>query len=113
MRKSRPNPPPPFEEKIKVERLVLRALCTGTPEGSVRETARRLLRDYSWREPVHRVLFEVLNALPSDRPEDIRSLLPSRLTLRGFPDLDCDDLFLPHSLSGKDAMRLMQKLCAS
>lgn len=101
---------PPCGEIIKTERLVLRALCMGTPEGSVRAAARCLLRDYSWHEPAHRAIFEVLDSLPSDLPEVVRDQLPARLTLKGYPDLDFEDLFRPHSLSKEETERLIQML---
>jgi hypothetical protein len=98
---------------VKAERLVLRVLCTGTPQGPVRESARQFLRDYSWREPAHQVIFDALESIPSDLPEVIYSQLPARLTLRGFPDIDCEDFFQPHSLPREEAVRLMEELCSS
>ena len=110
LHQSGPNHQSRDEQTVKIERLVLRALCTGTPQGPVRKTARRLLRNYSWREPVHRVIFEALECIPSDLPEDIRSRLPARLTLKGYPAVDFEDLFQPHSLSKEEAERLFREL---
>ena len=95
---------------VEQERLALRAMCTGTPQGSVLETARRLLRSYSWREPVHQAIFQAVESIPSDSPEDIRNRLLTRLTVRGFPDVDCADLFQPHCLSKEEAERLFWSL---
>ena len=74
------------------------------------ETAKRLLRGYCWREPVHQAIFEALESIPSDSPEAIRSRLLTRLTVKGYPDVDCEDLFQPHSLSKEEAERLFQAL---
>jgi hypothetical protein len=95
---------------LETERRVLRALCQGTLEGSVRAAARALLPSYRWREPLHQVIFDVVLSIPSDIPEVIQSQLPARLTRRGFPDFNFDDLFRPHGLSKDDAEGLMREL---
>jgi len=95
---------------IGMERQVLRALCQGTPEGSVRETATQILKGYRWREPLHQVVFEVLASFPTDAPETLREHLPSRLTRCGFPDVAWEDFFALPSLSKEEAERLMRRL---
>ncbi len=85
-------------------------MCQGTPQGSVRESARRILRAYRWREPLHRLIFEVLLNLPTEIPELVRTELPARLTRKGFPDLDTADLFEPSELSKEEAERLVCQL---
>ena len=89
---------------------MLRALCQGTPQGSVRETAKDILRTYRWREPLHHVIFEVILGIPTEVPEAIRTQLPARLTRRGFPDVDIEDLFEPHGLSKEEAEHLIRQL---
>ncbi len=98
---------------IQTECLVLQALCQGTREGSVREAGRRILEDYRWREPTHRVVLEVLMTMPASSPETIRDLLPCRLTRMGFPDVAWEHFFQPHSLSKEEAERLMRELAES
>ncbi len=95
---------------VQTERRVLGVLCQGTAEGSARETARRHLRDYRWREPLHQVVFEVLMAMPGDAPALARDQLPARLTRKGFPDVDWEQFFEPHSLSLEEAGTLMREL---
>ena len=95
---------------LKDERRVLQALCQATPQGSVRATARDILRTYRWREPLHHVIFEVVLSIPTEVPEVIRAQLPARLTRRGFPDVDIEDLFKPHGLSKEEAERLIRQL---
>ena len=89
---------------------MLQALCQGTPQGSVRATARDMLRTYRWREPLHHVIFEVVLSIPTEAPEVIRDQLPARLTRRGFPDVDIEDLFKPHGLSKEEAEHLIRQL---
>ncbi len=98
------------EDIVSTERLLLRALCLPPVQGSVRDTARRLLRDYCWKEPLHQTLFHVLCTLSTDDPETIHNLLPSSLARYGYPDVDFASLFEPHSLSKEDVVRLMSKL---
>jgi len=95
---------------VQTERRVLQALCQGTPQGSIRETAERLLDKYRWQEPLHRVIFEALMSIPTSAPDLIRDQLPSRLTRKGFPDVPWDDLFEPHALSRQEAERLVHQL---
>jgi hypothetical protein len=102
-----------LDPAIQVNRLeqgVLRALCHGTTEGSVREFARAALQNYRWREPVHQAIFEALLAIPSDSSEIICAELPARLTRMGFPDVDCETLFKGKRLSKREAEGLMVQL---
>jgi hypothetical protein len=92
------------------ERQVLRALCQGTAQGSVRESARLLLKNYRWRDPVHGVLFETLANLAAPAPEALRSQLPALLTRRGFPDVAWEDFFSPHGMTKEEAEELMRRL---
>jgi len=106
-----PNPETSRQTHIlEVERRVLGALCQGTPQGSVRATARNILRSYRWREPLHEVIFDVVLSIPTEAPEVIREQLPARLTRRGFPDVDIEDFFKPHGLSKEEAERLIRQL---
>jgi len=95
---------------LETERHLLRALCQGTFEGSVRASARALLAGYPWREPLHQVVFDAVLSIPSDSPELIQSELPARLTRRGFPDFNLDDLFRPQDLSKDEVEGLMREL---
>lgn len=102
-----PSEPP---SAIESERLVLQALCQGTPEGSIRDTAKRLLADYRWREPSHQIIFEVLMSIPTGKPQLLRDQLTTRITRRGFPDLPWESIFAPHNLTKEQAERLMTEL---
>jgi hypothetical protein len=87
------RPPNTKEEIALIERKVLCSICQGALEGSLRELARATLRNYTWQNTAHQVIFEVLTAIPSESPDVIRAQLPSRLTRLGFPDLDWEWLF--------------------
>ena len=101
---------PDEDSKAKLELQVLRAVCQGTPQGSVRDGALRVLCNYAWREPVHQAIFGCLARLTSANLEFLRSELPACLTRKGFPDVDLELLFEPHSLTKEDAERLMREL---
>lgn len=107
------SPPREEESLVGTERLVLRAMCQGTPQGSVREAAIQMLRDYNWREPVHQVVFNCVLEIPTENRETVRNLLPERLTRKGFPDVEWEVFFEPHSLTQQDAEQLMRELKAS
>jgi hypothetical protein len=94
-----------------LERLALQAISSATPEGKVRETARRILAGYCWREPFHQVMFEALMSTEDSRV--IRELLPARLTRKGFPDFDIDDLFEPSGLSPEQIQQLFERIRAA
>ena len=94
------------------EKLVLRVLCRGTPQGPVKEALMPLLRDYRWRAQLHQVIFSALAAIPSDDPAVLRQLLPAKLTRMGFPDIEWQGFFAPHSLSRKESIALVRRMGA-
>lgn len=98
------------EPILPLERRALQILCQGAPEGSLRRTAKEVLENYAWRDPIHKVIFDSLIALPSERPELIRAELPARLTRKGFPDIDWERFFQPHGLSKSEARSLFKNL---
>lgn len=98
------------QDILDTERHVLQTLCQGTAQGSVKDIGRAILHDYRWRDPVHHAIFGILIAIPTADPEVLRNQLPVRLTRKGFPDFDIEDLFEPHSLSKEEAERLMRQL---
>lgn len=93
-----------------IEIQVLRILCLGTHQGSVREIARSLLRSYPWRNALHQALWNALRAIPSENPEILRQLLPAQMTRLGFPDVEWEEIFAPHSLSKAEAIALMRRM---
>jgi len=95
---------------VDLEHLVLRALCRGTPQGSLRQAARRILAGYRWHDPLYESVFKIIMSLPSDDPQVVRDELPARLTRSGFPDFDLDDFFRPVELSHEQVLNLMNQM---
>lgn len=95
---------------VPTEIMALRVICLGTPEGSVKEIGKSLLRDYHWSNALHQAIWNALYSLPSENPETLRQLLPARLTRLGFPDVEWEEFFAPHSLSKDEAIALMRRM---
>ena len=104
------NPPPENFSHSEKELVVLRAMCQEAPQGSGREAALRALKDYQWHEPVHQAIFHCLSRFPSANLDLLRSELPACLTRQGFPDVDWNAFFSPHSVTREDAERAMGAL---
>lgn len=97
---------------LQLEKLVLRVLCSGTPQGSVQETLPPLLRGYRWKSTLHQAIFNAIAAIPSEDPETLRQLLPAKLTRMGFPDVEWDEIFSPPSLSRDEAIDMVRQMVA-
>ncbi len=93
-----------------MEREVLRFLCKAAQASPTFEAARDLLKEYSWGEPVHQVIFEILAGFPSPNPSVLRDQLPALLTRRGFPDVDWEDFFSLHSSSDEQFSILVRQM---
>jgi hypothetical protein len=98
------------EDGRSAETLLIRALCCGTPQGSVKEEGRRLLRNYHWHDEQCHAVYDALMNLPAQNLEILRELLPSELTRRGFPDVEWEDIFAPHLLSRDEVIGLMRRI---
>jgi hypothetical protein len=95
-------------ERIAAERDLLRLLCSVLVKPVTRVELCRLIDPAKFVEPVQRVLFEEIRALgPIDSKRLLQSL-PERVTNRGFPDFDLEDLLTPKLVSEKDIERLFQ-----
>jgi hypothetical protein len=96
-----------------IEILALRVLCLGTSQGPVKAIGKTLLHDYHWHNALHKALWDAISGLPSDNPQILRQLLPAKLTRLGFPDIEWDEFFAPHSLSKDEAIALMRRMASS
>ncbi len=101
---------PAREEIVAAELAVLRAMCTGTPEGTVWDKGMLLLGTYPFCDTVHQLIFEVLQEINTDLLEIIRKQLPQRLTRKGFPSVSFENFLAPHGLSGAEAIERMRQL---
>jgi hypothetical protein len=98
------------DETLSTELAVLRAMCTGTPEGTVWDKGMLLLGSYAFRDTVHQLIFEVLQEINTDLPDIIRKQLPVRLTKKGFPSVPHENFLAPHGLSAAEALERMRRL---
>lgn len=98
------------ESRIRLERRLLAALCTGTPEGSVRAAAQARLSNYLWADAAHRAIFEIVMSFPSTKADALREQLPARLTRRGFPDVDFVCLFSSPTAAQEEVDKWMAEL---
>ena len=96
-----------------IEARLLRLICQGGANAQLRGEIVSRLRGYAFRSVEHQILFDCLQGLSSDQPDQIRSLLPERLVRAGFPDFDLTPFFEPHGLSAPEARELCQKLMES
>ena len=101
---------PTREEILATELAVLRAMCTGAPEGTVWDKGMLLLGTYPFRDSVHQLVFETLQEINTDLPEIIRKQLPQRLTRKGFPSVPFESFLAPHELSAEQAVEHMRQL---
>ena len=102
------NPDRCMEPQIEI--TALRVLCLGTPEGSVKTVGKSLLGAYRWSSPLHQAIWDSLYSISSESPEVLRQLLPAGLTRLGFPDVEWEGFFAPHSLSKAAAIALMRRM---
>lgn len=87
-------PAPLTPERLALEWKVLRLLCHAKmqPGGVLALSA--VLQPHHFRGPSNQVVYEELLALGPMPYERLREFLRARVTRRGLPDLDFDELFL-------------------
>lgn len=93
-----------------VEATVLRAVCMGTAQGSVKETAKSLLADYRWRSSLHEALWKALSKSLTEDAQKLKEWLPAELTRLGFPDAAWEDFFIPVAISRQEAISLIRHM---
>ncbi len=93
---------------VESELYALRAMCQGTAQRSVFSDGRAILSNYPFLDADHQLLYDTLCEMNTEAPERIRSLLPARLTKKGFPDFDIQTFFQPHNLAADVAVSMME-----
>ena len=93
-------------EHIEMERETLRLLCSVLLKPRTRVEICRLLDSNKFLEPLQRILFEEIRALGPIDAKQLLELLPARVTNRGFPDFDLQDLLSPKLVSEEQIERL-------
>lgn len=92
------------------EEQLLRFLCaSGEDIANQRELVQKL-RQYSWRDNDHRILFEAIGELLAHNSREIILQLPAALTRRGFPDISCDALSAPSVLNSATVLALAEEI---
>jgi hypothetical protein len=99
-----------YVSPIENEKELLRLLCANGVSIVDRQTLRRQLTCYCWRDRDHGVLFETIGELLSAAPREILAHLPAALTRRGFPDMSCDWLAAPSELNANEAFALAENM---
>ena len=59
-------------------------------------------------DPLHRVVFEEIREMGSIDSRRLRELLPARVTNRGFPDFDLNELLAPREVTEKEIDHLFE-----
>jgi hypothetical protein len=95
-------------QRIAAERDLLRLLCSVLVKPVTRVELCRLVDPSKFIDPLQRVLFEEIRALGPIDAKSLLQLLPARVTNRGFPDFDLDDLLTPKLVSEGDIEKLFQ-----
>jgi hypothetical protein len=93
---------------IEMERDTLRLLCSVLLKPGTRVEICGLLDSVKFLEPLQRVLFEEIRALGPIDAKQLLQLLPARVTNRGFPDFDLQDLLAPKLVSEQQIEKLFQ-----
>lgn len=101
---------PEASERFVMERDTLRLLCSTSITPETRAAFCKLLRSENFIEPMQRVLFEEIAALGAVDSEQLPRLLPSRLTNRGFPDFDLEDVLNPKLVTAIEIARLFESV---
>jgi hypothetical protein len=95
-------------DHLAAERDLLRLLCSVLVKPVTRIELCRLVDPAKFVEPLQRVLFEEIRALGAIDAKRLLQSLPARVTNRGFPDFDLDDLLTPKLVSERDIETLFQ-----
>jgi hypothetical protein len=97
-----------ISEHIIAERDLIRLLCSILVKPVTRVELCRLVNPGKFIDAVQRVIFEEIRALGPVDGKLLLEMLPARVTNRGFPDFDLDELLTPRLVSEQDIEKLFQ-----
>jgi hypothetical protein len=97
-----------FTEHAAAERDLLRLLCSILVKPVTRVELCRLVDPEKFVDATQRIVFEEIRALGQIDAKLLLQLLPARVTNRGFPDFDLDELLTPKLVSEQDIEKLFQ-----
>ena len=95
-------------EHVAAERDLLRLLCSILVKPVTRVELCRLVDAEKFVDATQRVVFEEICALGTVDAKRLLEVLPTRVTNRGFPDFDLDELLNPKLVSEQDIEKLFQ-----
>ncbi len=104
---------PEVQQILEVGQLALCALCQAPAGDPLRTQPECELSSYAWRACEHQIIFEALRDFPSRTADIIRPQLSSRLTRKGFPDLNFEIHFEPRDIHSEHAADLLRTLARS
>ncbi len=87
--RSRESSADPFD----LERRVLRHICQARLTRAAWAKIARALREYTWRDVEHGLVYAAIERLGSRDPQTLREQLPAQATRMGFPDIDWQGYF--------------------
>ena len=93
-----------------LQKNTLRLLCSVLIKSGTRYEICKLLDPIVFDDPLHRVVFEEIRELGSIDSRRLRELLPARVTNRGIPDFDLNELLAPHAVTEKQIDQLFESL---
>lgn len=99
---------PDSDARFLLQKNTLRFLCSVLIKSGTRAEICKLLDPGVFEEPLQRVVFEEIRALGSIDSRGLRELLPARVTNRGFPDFDLNEMLAPRKASEKEIDQLFE-----
>ena len=93
-----------------LQKNTLRFLCSVLIKSGTRSEICKLLDPSVFDDPLHRVVFEEIRELGSIDSRRLRELLPARVTNRGFPDFNLNELLAPHEVTEKQIDQLFESV---
>jgi hypothetical protein len=94
--------------EFQLQKNTLRFLCSVLIKSGTRSEICKLLDPIVFDDPLHRVVFEEIRELGSIDSRRLRELLPARVTIRGFPDFDLNELLAPRDVTEKEIDQLFE-----
>jgi hypothetical protein len=92
--------PPSYRElRERSERDALRLLCSDLILADTRAQLAGMLNERAFGNDLNRVVYEEIVGIGAISARRLKELLPGRVTLRGFPDFDLNELL---GRNGKD-----------
>jgi hypothetical protein len=95
-------------EHVAAERDLLRLLCSILVKPVTRVELCRLVDPEKFVDATQRIVFEEIRALGPVDSKRLLEILPTRVTNRGFPDFELDELLTPKLVSEDDIEKLFQ-----